>query len=52
MDVKGKEFVAVPTIPQGWECPKCGAVMNPNKEVCVNCTGKQSYKTSWDLGDN
>jgi len=27
-------------IRQGWECPKCGAVMNPNREVCVNCTGK------------
>lgn len=27
-------------IMQGWGCPKCGAVMNPNQLVCVNCTGK------------
>lgn len=24
---------------QGWECPKCGAVMSPSTSVCVNCRG-------------
>ena len=22
---------------QGWECPKCGAVMSPTTSCCVNC---------------
>ena len=26
-------------IMQGWECPKCGAVMSPTTRVCVNCNG-------------
>lgn len=26
-------------IMQGWECPKCGAVMSPTTSVCVNCNG-------------
>ena len=24
---------------QGWECPKCGAVMSPTTSCCVNCRG-------------
>lgn len=24
---------------QGWECPKCGAVMGPHVNVCINCRG-------------
>ena len=26
---------------QGWECPKCGAVMAPYVSCCVNCRGNQ-----------
>ena len=26
-------------IQQGWECPKCGAVMSPWQNHCINCTG-------------
>lgn len=25
---------------QGWECPKCEAVMAPTTASCVNCKGK------------
>ena len=27
---------------QGWECPKCGAVMSPTTSVCVNCRGNSN----------
>ena len=26
---------------QGWECPKCGAVMAPHVSCCVNCRGNK-----------
>ena len=26
-------------MPQGWECPKCGAVMSPTTSCCINCSG-------------
>lgn len=26
---------------QGWECPKCGAVMSPYTNCCVNCRGNK-----------
>lgn len=26
-------------IERGWECPKCGAVMAPHMDVCINCRG-------------
>ena len=26
---------------QGWECPKCGAVMAPHVDCCVNCRGNK-----------
>jgi hypothetical protein len=24
-----------------WKCCECGAVMNPSKDCCVNCTGSK-----------
>lgn len=48
-------------IAQGWECPKCGAVMSPHRDVCINCTGKHKAATytslinnfdGWDGADN
>ena len=33
-------------IPQGWECPKCGAVMSPITSVCVNCNGQGQVTVS------
>lgn len=26
---------------QGWECPKCGAVMSPQTVVCLFCTPRK-----------
>ena len=33
---------------QGWECPKCGAVMSPNTSCCVNCRGNQNSTITTD----
>lgn len=30
---------------QGWECPKCGAVMAPHVSCCVNCRGNKGDST-------
>jgi len=49
---KKEGMVVLPSVPQGWECPKCGAVMNPNREVCVNCTGKHKAATYTSLINN
>ena len=31
---------------QGWECPKCGAVMSPTTACCVNCRGNKGRGTA------
>ena len=31
---------------QGWECPKCGAVMGPHVDCCVNCRGNKGGGTA------
>lgn len=31
---------------QGWECPKCGAVMSPSTSCCVNCRGNKNGGTA------
>ncbi len=31
---------------QGWECPKCGAVMAPHVDCCVNCRGNKGGGTA------
>ena len=38
-------------VQQGWECPKCGAVMAPWQNCCVNCGGN-NWKPSitWNDG--
>lgn len=29
-------------IQQGWQCPKCGAILAPNQNYCPFCSGKES----------
>lgn len=39
------EYYTIPT-QQGWECPKCGAVMAPWQSYCVNCKGANKTITT------
>lgn len=51
-------------IQQGWECPKCGAVLAPNQSYCPFCskkesdwittvgTGTQPFYSEWTQKDN
>lgn len=37
---------------QGWECPKCGAVMSPHTDRCVNCRGNAGvFVTGTSVGN-
>ena len=36
---------------QGWECPKCGAVMSPHTDCCVNCRGNRCGSTGSAIGN-
>ena len=31
-----------PILQQGWECPKCGAILAPNQNYCPFCSKKES----------
>lgn len=35
---------------QGWECPKCGAVMAPHVDCCVNCRGNKGVGIATTIG--
>lgn len=35
---------------QGWECPKCGAVMSPSTSCCVNCRGNKGGGIATTIG--
>ena len=35
---------------QGWECPKCGAVIAPHVDCCVNCRGNKGGGTATTIG--
>ena len=39
-----------PVAQQGWECPKCGAVMAPFYPTCFNCNGKRDSKVELKSG--
>ena len=39
---KANEFNEKQFIQQGWECPKCGAILAPNQCYCPFCSKKES----------
>lgn len=38
-------------IQQGWQCPKCGAIIAPNQHYCPFCSQSEYGRTNW-LGTN
>ena len=38
-------------IRQGWQCPKCGAILSPDKEYCPFCT-EQTISIICDMENN
>lgn len=38
-------------IQQGWQCPKCGAILAPNQHYCPFCSPSEYGRTNW-LGTN
>mgnify|MGYP001155878406 CR=1 FL=1 len=45
-DIPGKPFLQ-----QGWECPKCGAILAPHQSYCPFCSPSEYGRTNW-LGTN
>lgn len=40
-----------PILQQGWECPKCGAILAPSQHYCPFCSPSEYGRTNW-LGTN
>ena len=36
-----------PILQQGWECPKCGAILAPNQHYCPFCSPSEYGRTNW-----
>lgn len=34
-------------IQQGWQCPKCGAILAPNQSYCPFCSSSEYGRTNW-----
>lgn len=41
-DIPGKPFLQ-----QGWECPKCGAILAPHQSYCPFCSPSEYGRTNW-----
>ena len=48
---KANEFNEKQFIQQGWQCPKCGAILAPNQHYCPFCSPSEYGRTNW-LGTN
>lgn len=38
---------AKPFLQQGWECPKCGAILAPNQHYCPFCSPSEYGRSNW-----
>lgn len=36
-----------PILQQGWECPKCGAILAPHQKYCPFCSPSEYGRTNW-----
>ena len=36
-----------PILQQGWECPKCGAILAPNQSYCPFCSPSEYGRSNW-----
>lgn len=41
------DIPAKPFLQQGWECPKCGAVLAPNQSYCPFCSPSEYGRSNW-----
>lgn len=41
-DIPGKPFLQ-----QGWECPKCGAILAPHQHYCPFCSPSEYGRSNW-----
>ena len=41
-DIPAPQFIQ-----QGWECPKCGAILAPNQHYCPFCSPSEYGRTNW-----
>lgn len=41
-DIPGKPFLQ-----QGWQCPKCGAILAPNQNYCPFCSPSEYGRSNW-----
>lgn len=45
------DILVKPILQQGWECPKCGAILAPHQHYCPFCSPSEYGRTNW-LGTN
>lgn len=41
------DIPAKPILQQGWECPKCGAILAPNQSYCPFCSPSEYGRSNW-----
>ncbi len=44
---KANDFNEKQFIQQGWECPKCGAILSPQQHYCPFCSPSEYGRTNW-----
>ena len=41
------DIPAKPILQQGWECPKCGAILAPHQKYCPFCSPSEYGRSNW-----